>query len=121
MVIFMLLLGFGMFVANVFYLIIFEGARVTIMGTELPFVDKDSDIGFWINILFQVLIGIVGVIACILVEIGAALVVKTVEAIPHLIRVDLEELATDLALNGSTLAAKARLRNVFMKIQDYQE
>lgn len=120
-VILMILSAFGMVVSIVFYLILFDGAKVTLLGTELPFLDKDSEFGFWINLSVQCLTGGVAVIACLAIEIGAALIVNALLAIPHLIHVDLEELESELNLDGFTLTAKARLRNVFRKIQDYEK
>lgn len=117
----MILSAFGMVVVIVSYLILFQGARVTLLGTELPFVDKDSEYGFWLNIVYQSLSGAVAVVACLAIEFGAALVVNALIAIPHLIHVDFQELETEMNLNGFTLAAKARLRNAFMKIQDYEK
>lgn len=117
----MILSAFGMVVTIVAYSILFEGARVTLLGTELPFVDKDSDTGFWTNIFVQCLTGLVAVIACLAIEVGAVLIINALEAIPDLVHVDLKDLETELNLKGFTLEAKARLRNVFMKVQDYEK
>lgn len=117
----LMMLAYGLSSIHVAYLIVFEGDRINIFGTELPFVDKDSDIGFWINISIQCTLGIVGFIACLIVEIGALLISNSGSSVPLLLRVDLEEFETELNLNGFSLMAKARLRNAFMRIQDYEK
>lgn len=117
----LIVLAFGMIGAIETYLIIFDGARVTLLGTELPFFDENSNIGFWLNISIQTVIAAVGMCGCLAIEIGAALIFNAILAIPHLIHVDLGELESELNSNGITWLAKARLRNVFMKIQDYMK
>lgn len=103
------------------YMIIVKGSRVTFLAMELPFVDSNSEFGFWLNISIQSVYAFVGIVGCWTIEISAAIISNSALAIPHLIRVDSEELDRELDLNGVTLAARARLRNVFMKIQDYEK
>lgn len=115
----MIVLAIGMFGMNTAYLIIFKGARITFLGTELPFVDIDSEVGFWLNIFIQTMTAAVGMSGCLSIEIGAALICNAILAIPHLIHVDLKVLESVIHFKGFNLMAKARLRNVFMKIQDH--
>lgn len=52
-----------------FYLIIFKGVRVTVMGLELPFLEPGSDIGFAVNLLVQSVLGIVSIVALIAFQV----------------------------------------------------
>lgn len=120
-VVFLAFLSIGTFVMDAFYLYFFEGIRSTILGFKLPFSNEDSENGFLLNNLFQCPFVLVGLIACSVVEISAALIINVIASTPSLIHFDLEELETELIFNGFNLMAKARLRNVFVKIQDYEK
>lgn len=103
------------------YLYVFEGIRITFLDIKLPFVDDNSEFGFWVNILYQIWIAFMGWIGCLAIEIGSELICNGVSTVPQLIHIDVEQLESEMHLNGFTTMAKARLRNIFMKVQDYQE
>lgn len=114
-------LAMGMLGIHSAYLILIKGVRITSFSTELPFVDNDSDFGYWLIILIQSLTAAVGFIGCLLIETGHCLIINVVTAVPYLIHVDLEALNTELYSNGLSLAVKARLQNVVMKILDKEK
>lgn len=103
------------------YMIVFKRARVTFLGTELPFFEPDSDIGFLLNLAMQGINCVVAITACIAIEIGATLIHNVVYSMPHLMHVDTRELGEEVRTNGMTLAAKVGLRNIFMKVQDFEK
>lgn len=95
------------------YLIFFKGVRITFLSSELPFVDNDSDFGFWLNILMQSFLAILGLVACFTIEIGVSLILNTIIAIPHLMHVDLDALETELKLNGQSCCGNATSKCVY--------
>lgn len=103
------------------YMLVFKRARITLLGIELPFFEKDSDIGFVLNLTMQAVIAVFGIVGMIAIEFGQNLIHHVVYSIPHLMHVDTEELGTELRTNGMSLAARAQLRNIFMKVQDFEK
>lgn len=101
------------------YYIVIKRAGVTFVNTEIPFIDIKSNIGYAINLMAQVYFVFVIVMANIVIEIGACLTYNSVTAIPKVIHLDVEDLRTELCSNGMSMAAKCRLRNILMKLQDF--
>lgn len=91
--------------------------RVTPLGTELPFFEKDSIIGYLVRLFSETLLGLIGTVAIITNEIGAALASNAYSAIPDIINIDAGEIESELHSNGMSSIVSWRLRNVIMKIQ----
>lgn len=116
----LLLTSYAVVGCGALYTIIFGESRITFVGTEIPFVDGNTDIGFLINMMEQSFLTIVSLTGNIAIEIGVSLVHNAFEMIPEIIHYDFEEFNIELNLNGMSLNAKMRLRNIFMKVQDYE-
>lgn len=101
------------------YYIVIKRTGVTFFSTEIPFVDIRSNFGYAFNLLVQVFLGFVMLMANICIEIGACLTYNSVTAIPQVIHLEVEELRTELHSNGMSLTAKLRLRKILMKLQDF--
>lgn len=114
-----ILIAYSIIGCNALYVFIFDGTRLTFVGTEIPFVDINTDTGFLINIVEQFFLTSVSLTANITIEIGVCLVHNAFEMIPSLMQFDSDELKNELQLNGMSSNAKMRLRNIFMKVQDY--
>lgn len=48
-----------------FYLITFGSVRVSLLGLEIPFCERDSDIGYVANLLIQSILGIISMASLI--------------------------------------------------------
>lgn len=116
----LIFVAFAMFGITAVYMLLIERVRITFLGIELPFFERDSDIGFIVNTCMQTMIAALGMAACTAVEIGACLVNNAIYSVPPLMRVEIDELDSEIHLYGMTLLAKAHLRNIFMKVQDYE-
>lgn len=118
-IIILILVSYAMVGCHALYVIIIDGKRITFMGTEIPFVDSDTTTGFIINIIVQLFLTWVVIISNITIEIGVCLVHNAFEMIPRLIRFDSDELNIELDLNGMSFDARMRLRNILIKVQDF--
>lgn len=105
--------------AGALYAIVFHGTRITFVGTELPFVDGQTNVGFVINLMEQSLLTNVSLISNITIEIGVCLVNNAFSTIPELINLESEDLIAEMDLNGMSFDAHMRLRNIFVKVQDF--
>lgn len=102
-----------------FYAMVLFGERITFLGTELPFVDGNTVNGFLINMLEQILLICSSIVGNITIEVGECCVHNAFEAIPEIIHLECIELNSELCSNGVSLVAKMRLRNISMKVQDF--
>ena len=101
------------------YAFISKGSRVTTMATHLPFLEKDSDAEFMLNVTQQFVIAVVSMCANMAIEIMTCLIDNTISAIPKLIRLSLNELADEAHSEYSRLNINIRLRSVLIQIQDF--
>lgn len=113
-----ILSSYIIFGAGTIYVIIFEGKRATFLGTELPFIDIDTDMGYAINMSFQSLMIIVAIIGNLSIEITACFAYNAIETVPYLFHLESEQIADELKSNAMSLRAKLRVRNILMQIQD---
>lgn len=118
-VVFLILLSYALIGGGTFYAIVFDGAWITFVATEIPFVDSQSNTGYAINLIEQFLIISVSLISTLLLEMAVCLVSNAFLAIPEIIHFESNELAIELNSKGMNLNVQMRLRNIFMKIQDF--
>lgn len=116
-----LLISYGLMGIVTLYMIVIKRQRITFVGTEIPFTNIRSDIGFVINLIEQLFLALISIIFYMSVEIGSCLVQNVFEMFPEIIRLDIQNLNEDLERNGMDLHAKSRLIDIFMKIQDCNE
>lgn len=114
-----ILVSYALVGGGALYAIVFHGARITFLGTEIPFVDGQTNFGFMINLIEQSFLTGISLLSNLTIEIGVCLVNNAFSAIPELIRLESDELNTELNLNGMSFNAKMRVRNIFMKVQDF--
>lgn len=115
----MTLISYGLMGIVTLYIIAIKRQRVTFVGTEIPFTNIQSDIGFVMNLIEQLFLALISLIFYMSVEIGTCLVQNSLEMIPEIIRLDIQKLNKDLRRNGMNMHAKSRLIDIFIKIQDY--
>lgn len=115
----MTLISYGLMGIVTLYMIAIKRQRVTFVGTEIPFTNIQSDIGFVMNLIEQLFLALISLIFFMSVEIGTCLVQNSLGLIPEIIRLDIQKLNKDLRRNGMNMHAKSRLIDIFIKIQDY--
>lgn len=113
-----ILFSYATFLSGTLYAFFYKKTSVTLLGTELPFLDNDSLVVYGINMVIQLIVAGVGILATVGIEVGACMAYNTVETIPELIQLESAELLEELQSNGMSLVAKMRVRNVFMQLQD---
>lgn len=101
------------------YCIYFKHQHVTILNTELPFMDFNSSAGYAVNLFMQLFISTVSFFSNVCIEFGACLTYNVVDAIPKVVHYEIQELETEMNLKGKDVNAKLRLRNILMILQDY--
>lgn len=101
------------------YVIIFQHSRATFFGIEIAFLERDSDVGYAMNLFIQLIMSAVALIANISIEIGECLATNAVEAIPEIIQFDIGEFEIELQSNGMSLIAIMRMRSILLKVHDY--
>lgn len=101
------------------YAYFYQNIRVTPLATNLPFFEKDSDLEFTVNMILQSIMAFYAMAGCIAIEMGICLINNAISATPDVIRFNLVEFEREFNTNGISLEATARLRNVFIQIQDF--
>lgn len=118
-VIILLIFSHIIYATGSMYAVFFKNTRVTLLGTKLPFVERETDIGFTLNVMEQSIAAYYELMGSISIEVGQTLVNNVFTTFPKLIRYDLDELTNELQSEGMCLHTKMRLRNIIMKIQDF--
>lgn len=118
-VVILIILSYGITTLNGLYSMVFVDPWNTFLGNELPFIDSKTHVGYGIVIIEQLIRSIVSMISTVTIEIGACIVYNAFTLMPDLIYLDAAELDTELNFNGMTYYAQMRLRNIVLKMQDY--
>lgn len=113
-----ILFSYFIFGVGTLYVIIFEGKRATFLGTELPFIDINTDLGYAINMIFQTLVTLVAIIGNLSIEITACFAYNAIETVPYLFHLESEQISDELKSSGMNLRVKLRIRNMLMQVQD---
>lgn len=97
----------------------FKNIRTTPMGTKLPYFEEGSDVEFLLNLSLQSVIGIFAILGNFSIEGASCLANNVIVMVPELIHLDLEELTNEMEVEGHFSNIKYRLRNLFVKINQY--
>lgn len=116
-----LIAAFVIFGSSPLYEIVVHHSRATFLCMELPFLDKDSDVVYALNLTIQICMAMVGMIGMVCIEIGACLTMNSGIAITEIIKLDADELETEINLNGMSSNVELRLRYIVMKVLDYYQ
>lgn len=120
-IVIMILISYGVAALSGLYAIIFVDRHNTFVGTEIPFVYDavGYDVGYWINIVEQVFASGLSLTSNLAIEIAVCLVYNAFALMPELIYIESQELNAELNLNGMSLIAASKYRNIVMQVQDY--
>lgn len=108
-------------VAGTFYAFFFQNQRITLLATNLPFFEKDSDLEFTVNMIIQSTQAVYSLAGNCAIELATCAINNTILMIPDLIRFNLMEFDEQFSRNRMNVESIARFRNVFMQIQDFNK
>lgn len=118
-ILFLILLSHFMYGIGPLYVYLFHDIRITPIETELPFLDKVSNLGFTLNLIEQAILTAYELLGTMSVEICQCLINNAITFVPKVLHLDLDEISCDLNINGMNQKIKIRLRNVLIQLQDF--
>lgn len=118
-VLLLMMLSYLMVFAFPIYESIFEHIRVTPVGVNLPFLEKNSNTEFTINLTVQIIMACYSAIAGFSMEIASCTINHVIVLVPKLIRLNLLEFQDEFEKNGMNVKSRAQLRNAYIQLQDY--
>lgn len=116
-IVFLVIFGHLLIVFGPIYAYIFENIRSTPMATHLPFLKKDSDIEFMMNLLVQSVIAMFALFGNISIELLTLLISNAITIIPNMIHLNLNDLVKEIT--SSNLKTMSRWHNVLIQVQDF--
>lgn len=115
----LMLMAHAIITVGPIYSFFFQHILITPMATNLPFFEKDSELEFVVNILIQAIMSIYLIAGTIVIEIGTCFINNVITATPDVIRFHLMEFEHEFKNYGMCIKSIARLRNVFIQVQDF--
>lgn len=115
----LIVIGHFFIVLGLIYELFCQHNRVTLMAIHLPFFDEDSDIGFTLNTILQLIMGLYAFFGSIAIEIASCMINDTITVTPELIQYNLTEFHEEFHGNGINQKSICLLRNCFVQIQDF--
>lgn len=95
------------------------GVWITPLGTQFPYADR-SDIAFYLDLLIQMGIAIIGILVTVSIEMSQVIVNNAVEMAADVIKLNVDELKENLTDECEMkLKSHANYRNVMLQIQDF--
>lgn len=98
-----------------------ENIRFTPLGIHLPYFERDSDSEFIISMSFQGVIAAYTIVGSYIGEMAMCTVNSTILMFPDMICLNLTKFYDEFKMNGICMKARARMRNAFIQIQDFNE
>lgn len=94
-----------------------HGTRKTLLSVRLPFVEKDSDLEYMLNIILQTWSGIAGFCGNVGIECGYNIIISSIKVTTQLIEMDIKSLSNNLEAETLTKTQiKNKLSMIFQKI-----
>lgn len=101
------------------YFMVCKQIHINPLGLEIPFFERDTDIGYLVNLEVQGCFGMVAVYILLFAEVTLCLACCCVVSVPDLIDIELTDLRNAFHAKETTSSIKFRLRNITMKVEDY--
>lgn len=97
------------------------GIWITPLGTQFPYADK-SDIAFYLDLLIQMFIAILGTCSTISIEMANVIVNNAVDTAADVIKLNIELLTEEMvAIKKMNRELRAKFRNIIQQIQDFDQ
>lgn len=101
------------------YEFFFQHIRATPLAIHLPFLKKDSNLEFILNMNLQLIMAAYATVGSLAVEAATCMINHTITIVPDLIAFNLHEFNDTWTANGLCVESLTRLRNAFVQMQDY--
>lgn len=101
------------------YAMFFQHIRCTPAGIHLPYLEKDSNLEFTLNMILQTIMTYFLLFGDLAIEIASCMINHAIILVPELIQFNLHEFQVELRANGINTKSIAQLRNGFLQIQDF--
>lgn len=99
---------------------LFTDDKEMIIPVILPFIDPETEHGFYINLISQLITSTFGAIGVPAIEVGTCIMKNTISTSAAIIENSLIEFKNGLESNGNfTDARTCQFRNIIMKIFDF--
>lgn len=116
----MILLSHGICVAAPLYTILFQHIRITPAGLHLPFLEKDSNFEYTLNMILQAIMAFYLIVGDLVIEMASCAINNAIVLMPDLIQYNLNELHMQWKTGESVYAKSVvQLHNVCLQIQDF--
>lgn len=101
-----------------FYLFVMKGEHPNLIPIVLPYTDPDTNWGYYINLANQAIIAAAGITGNFAIEIGVLALTNNLWAASDVINYDLNEIVLGFKRGETKEVRSAKLRNIFVQIQD---
>lgn len=116
----LILIGGLAIIAGSIHIYLTQGVLTTPLQFEMPFLQKDSISSFYIDLSLQIAYAGSGFYGMASIELCQSIVNNTIKMFVAVISTNIEELNTQLMNKGKLdFQLKVQLRNILVKIQDY--
>lgn len=112
-------MSYSLYIAFPMYESVFKHKRVTPIGVNLPFLEKDSNTEFMINSNLQTVLGFYSSVGGLVNEVSSCTINHAIMLVPEMIRFNLLNFQDEFNENGMNVKSRALLRNAFIQLQDY--
>lgn len=100
------------------YTVVAEGARPFPVPVFFPFLDPETKIGYYLNILNQAIMSVITLCGNLAIEVCVTLLVNNLWAAADVIQHHLDEVQVGIKSGESNAVRNARIRNILVQIQD---
>lgn len=98
-----------------------EGIWITPLGIQFPFADE-SDIAFYMDLTFQMIVAIIGILTTVSIEYVQVIINNAVELSADVIALNCDILSEQLELTQQqNPESKALMTNICNQVQDFNE
>lgn len=95
------------------------GVWITPLGIQFPFADQ-SDIAFWLDLLIQLIIGVIGIPITVSIEMSSVIVNNAVTSAAYVIELSCDELSLQIDMDNEwTPQTNFHFRNLVLQVQDF--
>lgn len=106
------------FIIYPLYLFVMKGELPKTMPIILPYTDPKTNWGYYINLANQTIIASVGILGNFAIEVGISIMTNNLWAHSDIIKYELNEIVVGIKRGESKNVRRAKLRNIFVQIQD---
>lgn len=108
--------------ANPIYIFYRDGILYTLTGVLFPFVERNSILEIYINLVYQSITAAVAGLGFVIIQVSSSLFVNTINVTTELTIQEMVDLSDDLKCNNSSRAKKSmKLIRIFNQIQRIDE